>query len=247
MSQGGVSPYYRAALEVIARIERTQGEALDAAAQRIFRSLAEDGVLHIFGSGHSHAVAEEAFHRAGGLVPVNIIQEAFLTPLTSPAKSGRLERLPGIAGVLLDAADVRAGELLVVISNSGINAVPVEMAEGAKSRGLAVVAITSLAHAQSMASRAPSRQRLFEVADLVIDNCGLPGDGAVSYGGVAARVGPTSLLAGSYIINSLTCRIVERFLAAGMAPPVYASANVPGGDEHNRALEAKYRARIKGL
>lgn len=247
MSQGGVSPYYRAALEVIARIERTQGEVLDGAAQRIFRSLAEEGVLHIFGSGHSHAIAEEAFHRAGGLVPVNIIQEAFLTPLTPPGKSGRLERVAGIAAVLLDAADLRAGEVLIVISNSGINAVPVEMAEGAKSRDLSVVAITSLAHAQSVASRAPSGKRLFEVADCVIDNCGLPGDGAVSYSGVPARVGPTSFLSGAYIINSLTCRVVERFLDAGMTPPVYASANVPGGDEHNRALEAKCRSRIKGL
>jgi uncharacterized phosphosugar-binding protein len=96
-------------------------------------------------------------------------------------------------------------------------------------------------------SRHPSGKRLFEVADIILDNCGEPGDAAVRFEGFEGRVGPTSLLAGAYLINSLACRVVELFLAQGLTPPVYLSANVPGGDEHNQELEARYRGRIRGL
>lgn len=239
--------YHDAVLRLIETIERTQGEALERAADAVFRSLRAGGVLHVFGSGHSHALAEEAFHRAGGLVPVNAIQEVFLTPLTPPALSGQLERLPGLARLILDTHDLRPGEVLMVISNSGINAVPVEVALEGKARGLTVVALTSEHHSLVVESRHPSGKRLLEVADIVLDTCGQPGDATVSYDGFAGRVAPTSLLAGSYLINSLVCLVVERYLAEGLVPPVYMSANLPGGDEHNRALEARYRGRIRGL
>ncbi|MBI3003637.1 MAG: SIS domain-containing protein [candidate division NC10 bacterium] len=242
-----LSAYGPAARAVLDRIEATQGKALEAAADAVFASLKGGGVLHVFGSGHSHAVAEEAFHRAGGLVPVNLIQEAFLTPLTAARKSGHLERVSGIAAVLLEASGVKSGEVLLVISNSGINAVPVEMALEGKARGLTVIALTSVAHARATASRQASGKRLFEVADCVLDNCGEVGDAAVAYPNLKARVAPTSLLAGVYLLNNLVCRVVERFLDAGLTPPLYMSANVPGGDEHNRALEARYRDRIPGL
>jgi uncharacterized phosphosugar-binding protein len=242
-----VTRYHDTILRLLDRIAGTQAGALERAAQAVFASLKADGVWHLFGSGHSHALAEEAFHRAGGLVPVNAIQEVFLTPLTPPVLSGQLERVPGVAKILLDGHDLRPGEVLTVISNSGINAVPVEMALEGKARGLTVVALTGLEHSRRMASRHASGQRLFEVADIVLDNCGQPGDAAVAYDGVPARVAPTSLLAGSYLLNSLVCRVVELFLAAGLTPPVYLSANIPEGDEHNRRLEARYRGRIRGL
>jgi len=242
-----VTRYHETILRLLEQLANTQATALEDTAQAIFASLKTDGVWHVFGSGHSHTLAEEAFHRAGGLVPVNAIQEVFLTPLTPPAVSGQLERLPGVAKVLLDGHDLRPGEVLMVISNSGINAVPVEIALEAKARGLTVVALTSLAHSRRMRSRHASGKRLFEIADIVLDNCGVPGDGAVRYDGMPGRVAPTSLLAGSYLINSLVCRVVELFLAAGLAPPVYVSANVPEGDEHNHTLEARYRGRIRGL
>jgi uncharacterized phosphosugar-binding protein len=239
--------YTEVLLRLLDRIELTQGKALDRAADLIFQSLRQGGVLHIFGSGHSAAVAQEAFHRAGGLVPVNLIQEAFLTPLASPAISGRMERLSGIAGVLFDHHDLRSGETLIVVSNSGINAVPVEMALKAKERGLTVVAITSLTHARQVPSRHETGKRLFEIADIVLDNCGEAGDAAVTYPGWSGRVGPTSVIAGVFLLNLLTCKVVERYLAEGLTPPIYLSANVPGGDEHNRRLEEQYRGRIRLL
>ncbi len=242
-----MAPYYQTVMRLIAAIMQSQGDSLERAAQAVFESLLVDGVFHVFGSGHSHSLAEEAYHRAGGLVPVNAIQEAFLTPLTPPGMSGQLERVPGLAKIILDGHDLRPGEVLMVISNSGINAVPVEVALEGKARGLTVIALTSLAHSRGVPSRNASGERLFEIADIVLDNCGEPGDAAVRYEGLPGRVAPTSLLAGAYIINSLVCRVVELFLAKGLTPPVYLSANVPGGDEHNGRLEAKYRGRIRGL
>jgi len=239
--------YSQTVMRLIAAIMRSQAASLERAAQAVFASLSNGGVFHVFGSGHSHALAEEAYHRAGGLVPVNAIQASFLTPLTPPGVSGQLERVSGLAKIILDGHDLRSGEVLMVISNSGINAVPVEVALEGKGRGLTVIALTSLNHSRAVPARHPNGKRLFEIADIVLDNCGEPGDAAVQYEGLRGRVAPTSLLAGAYIVNSLVCRVVELFLAKGLPPPIYLSANVPGGDEHNRALEAKYRDRIRGL
>lgn len=237
-------PYTASVLGLLARIEETQREAMERAAEAIFGSLKQGGVLHVFGSGHSIGVAQEAFHRAGGLVPVNLIHGTFLTPLASPKVSGKMERLSGVASILLGRHDLRAGEVLMVVSNSGINAVPIEIALEGKQRGLFVIALTSLAHSRAVPARHPSGQRLFEVADLALDNCGEPGDAALAYPGWSGRAGPTSAVAGIFLMNRLVCRVVERYLAEGLTPPVYLSANLPGGDEHNRRLEEQYRSRI---
>jgi len=242
-----MTPYHKAVTRLLTAIAGSQAGNLERAAQTVFESLSSDGVFHVFGSGHSHTLAEEAFHRAGGLVPVNAIQEVFLTPLAPAGMNGQLERLPGVAKIILDSHDLRSGEVLMVISNSGINVVPVEVALEGKARGLTVITLTSVNHSRAVPARHPSGKRLLEIADIVLDNCGEPGDAAVRYDGLPGRVAPTSLLAGSYLINSLVCRVVELFLAKGLTPPVYLSANVPGGDEHNRKLEAKYRGRIRGL
>lgn len=241
--------YYEVVRDLLERAERTQGPSLDAAAEAAAGAIAAGRLLHVFGSGHSALVAAEAFHRAGGLVPVNAILEPFLSPFAPPRQAAALERLAGIAAILLDTHRVEAGDLILIASNSGINAVSVEMALKARSRGLAVVALTSVAHSLAESPRHPSGQRLFEVADHVLDNGGAPGDAVlpVPGGPPQARMGPTSGVIGAFLVNAWIVRTVERLAARGVTPPVYVSANVAGGDEHNREVEAPYRGRIRLL
>jgi uncharacterized phosphosugar-binding protein len=241
--------YYDVVRDLLERAERTQAAALEAAAEAAATAVAAGRLLHVFGSGHSALVAAEAFHRAGGLVPVNAILEPFLSPFAPPRQASALERLPGLAAALLDGHRLEKGDLLLVASNSGINAVPVEMALGAKARGLAVVAVTSVAHSKAEAPRHASGKRLFEVADHVLDNGGAPGDAAVPTPGgpPGAMMAPTSGVVGAYLVNAWVVRTAERLAARGVAPPVYVSANVAGGDRHNREAEAPYRGRIRLL
>ncbi len=241
--------YYEVVRDLLDRAERTQGPSLDAAADAAASAIAAGRLLHVFGSGHSALVAAEAFHRAGGLVPVNAILEPFLSPFAPPRQAAALERLPGVATALLDTHRVEAGDLILIASNSGINAVPVEMALKARGRGLVVVALTSVAHSLAEAPRHPSGYRLFEVADHVLDNGGVPGDAAlpVPGGPPELRVGPTSGVIGAFLVNAWIVRTVERLAARGITPPVYVSANVASGDARNREAEAPYRGRIRLL
>lgn len=230
--------YYEHIKEILARIVETQADRIQEAAGLIADLIARDGVLYILGSGHSLMVAAEGYHRAGGLVPVDVIHDPTF---------GRAERLEGYAKVLLDHYDVPTGGVVVITSNSGRNALPIEMALECKSRGIRTIAITSLAHSKSVSARHPSGKRLFEIADVVIDNCGVPGDAILEMEGLPGRFCATSAVAGAFIIQSVIAQTVENLVRMGVEPPVLISANIDGGDEHNKRIAARYRGRIKGL
>ena len=219
---------------------------IEAAVTQSYGCLRAGGVLHAFGSGHSAAGAIELFHRAGGLVPVNGILEAFLSPFTAPGKSGKFERLSGVGAILVEQYDVRSGEVLFVFSNSGVNSVPIEIATAAQAKGATVIAVTSRRHAASTPSRHASGKKLADLANVVIDNGAREGDAAIEYlpGKFAAA---TSGMVNAYVVNRVVAGVVDRFVRDEIEPPVYLSANLPGGDAHNATLEAKYRERLKGL
>jgi uncharacterized phosphosugar-binding protein len=187
--------------------------------------------------------AEEIFHRAGGLCCINAIID--------PALSGHgpfgtaLERTPGYIPVLLSQYDFRAGEHLIVISNSGINAAPVEAALYGKEHGLVVTAITSLTHSRSVASRHSSGKKLYELADHVIDNCGPAGDALLEVPGVEERICATSTVTTALIMNMLMAEVVGRLVAAGMTPPVLRSANLPGAAKTYQERCADLERRIR--
>jgi uncharacterized phosphosugar-binding protein len=221
---------------------RSQSAALETASQHIYKSLKVGGVFHVFGTGHAHMIAEELFHRAGGLIPVNAMLEEYLMPHMGPSRTGPLERLTGLAEIIFNAYDLRAGEPFMAISNSGINAVTVEMAELAKKKGLHTIAITSLTHSKGVPSRAG--KKLYEVVDTVIDTGTPVGDAAVSISTSDVRVAPLSAAIGVVIAQLLVARVSELFAEAGEVPPVYQSANTPGGDARNKVLEEKYKSRV---
>ncbi|MCL4514184.1 MAG: SIS domain-containing protein [Firmicutes bacterium] len=239
--------YFQIVRKLMARVEETQVAAIDKAAEVIADTIAKGGVLHIFGTGHSHMLGEELFYRAGGLVPVNMIFEPGLMLHQGAAKSTRLEKLPGYAKIILEEAGTRAGEPIIILSNSGINAVPVEMALEAKAQGLVVIALSSLAMATAAQPRHSSGKKLFEVADICLDNCVIPGDAVLELPGLAQKVGPISTLLGALILNVLIIRVIERLIEAGQVPPVFMSSNLPGGAEYNEKVMARYRQHIRGL
>ncbi len=231
--------YFARVSELLQRIRRTQAGALEKAACLVADTVERGGIMYAFGSGHSASAAIELYFRAGGLTCCDVIYDKTF---------GRAERLSGYAEVLLESYPIGPNDLLIVISNSGRNALPVEMALEGRKRGVATVGITSLAHSLSVQPRNAAGLRLCEVCDVVIDNCGLPGDAIVTAGdGDPVRVGPTSTLAGVFILNSIVCAAVDELHCRNIRPPVLISANLDEGDTHNEPYLNQLKGRIRGL
>ncbi|MSU35883.1 MAG: sugar isomerase domain-containing protein [Pedosphaera sp.] len=227
-------------------VETTQRPAIEQAAHWVAEALARDRFLWAFGTGHSHMVAEEIFYRAGGLARGAPILEPKLMLHEQAIEATYLERRSGYAREILAQHPLAAGDVLVVASNSGRNAVPIEMALGGQALGLKVIGITNLTQSRQWPSRHASGKRLFEVVDLPIDTCGIDGDAAITLEGFPHRVGPPSSLTGLMIINLMVVQAIEYCVQAGHPPEVYISSNTQGDDHNNRLLE-KYRTHIRHL
>lgn len=227
--------YLDKAIALLRDIRETQLASIKEAGRLCSAALKGGGLIHVFGTGHSHMLAEEVFVRAGGLLPVNAILVGDLMLHEGGLRSGPMEKVPGLAEVLLDREPVRPGDVMIVASNSGLNAVPVEMAELARQRGLRVIAITSLAQSHSTPSRAPSGKRLFEVAEVVIDNHAPAGDAVLPIPGAAEelRMTATSTVSGVAIIQAVMAETVARLAAEGVEAPLLVSSNIQGASERN--------------
>jgi uncharacterized phosphosugar-binding protein len=225
---------------------RDQGPNIEAAAKVMAGCIAEGGIVHVFGSGHSHMMAEEVFHRAGGLFAFNAMLDINLTNFGT-LKAGMVERTEGYARVIITSFDVRPGEVVVVVSNSGINAVPIDLAIEARKIGARVIAVTSAGNYASAASRHSSGKKLAEVADLTVDSRVPVGDAILLLEGLQAPVAASSTVLGAALMNAMVAQTAEELLAMGQQPPVIVSMNVPGGDEHNARLTEKYRPRLQLL
>ncbi|MCA9839191.1 MAG: SIS domain-containing protein [Trueperaceae bacterium] len=220
-------------------------EQIEQAAGWLCETLRQDGLLYVTGTGHSHMLAEEVFYRAGGLAAVHPLLDNALMLHEGAIRSSSVERLEGFAQILLKDTDLSARDLLIVASNSGRNAFPIEIVLEAKKRGCKTVAITSLEHSRQVASRHSSMKRLFELADLVIDNAAPYGDAGLSLEGLETKVGPVSSITGIFLMNAIVVRAVELVLQAGVQPEIFVSANVEGNQS---TVDIKrWQARIKRL
>ena len=233
-----MSEYLERITGLLARIEREESVALAAASDAVADVICRDGLVHIFGCGHSHLAALDTFYRAGGLACVSPVLDEDLMLHDGAAKSSRMEKTPGIAQEVFRRHGAKPGDLFVVVSASGTNAAPVEMLRSAKAAGVRTVAVASSAY------RAHGGVLLDE-ADIPID-CKVPhGDAVVDVGD--AKMGGLSTYASLFIVNTILIEGARKALARGVTPPVYVSGNVEGGTARNIALEERYFGRVKRL
>jgi uncharacterized phosphosugar-binding protein len=225
--------YFNALKDLLNRIESEQMLKIRDAGLLVSSAVADQGVLHVFGSGHSHMMAEEAFFRAGGLVPVNAILDERLAFFSGAYESTLREREPGYAQTILSRENIQSKDVAIVVSNSGRNAVPIEMALELQYRGLTVIAITNVQQSMRSSSRHASGKRLCDIADIVIDNCVAPGDAALDLPGTPYRIGPTSTVAGATIINAIIIEAAVELQRLGLPVPIFPSANVESHSADN--------------
>ena len=234
-----MSVYLDKIAELLARIEREEANALSSASDAVAEVICRDGLVHVFGCGHSHLPALDAFYRAGGLACVSPLLDEDLMLHDGAAKSSRMEKMPGIAAEAFRRARVDSSkDILVVISASGKNAAPVEMLRAAKAAGVKTIAISSSAYKAHGGV-------LLDEADIAID-CKVPyGDAVIEVGD--ANMGGLSTYASLFILNSVLIEGAKKAMEKGSVPPIYTSGNVEGGTARNIALEERYFGRVKRL
>ncbi|WP_448710348.1 sugar isomerase domain-containing protein [Microbacterium profundi] len=242
------SDLFREANDRLTRLTAdAEAGALDPAIELMVAALDAGGVIHAFGTGHSEAFAMEISGRAGGLIPTNKFALRDLVmhgDREVDVLTSALEREPWLVDELMATVPVGEGDVFMIASNSGVNGSIVGAALWAKERGHSVIAVTSMEHTMRVEPKHPSGKRLADVADVVIDNLAPYGDTTLEVsGGIGA--GAISSITAAFIAQLLTLGVARTIADRGETPPMYISANIPGGDEHNSVLEDRYRGRIR--
>ncbi len=239
------SLFFREIDKLLCELRTSQEGNILRASDVISECIEKEHLVHAFGTGHSYLLVREISFRAGSLAAVSPIYDFSLSGGLQLEKSTYLERLDGYAKILMDYVDPHEGDAFIIISNSGRNAVPVEMAIAARAKRLPVVAVTSVAYSSSLSPRNHAGKRLYEVADVVLDTRTKPGDASVSLPGLRQNVGATSTIAGAYLLNAVFVQTTARLLEMGMDPPVLCSANVDQGMQRNEEIFRAYRPRMR--
>jgi uncharacterized phosphosugar-binding protein len=243
--QGSI--YWDALFRAMHEIRAKETGAIERSAQLCADAIAGGGVIHTFGTGHSALSAADTFFRAGGLACVNAILEQGFSVNGGCLFTAWAERQSGIAGLILDRYDLRAGEPLIVFSNSGVNCVPVEVAFEARVRGLFVIGITSRSYCEAVAAERNLERTLITECDIVIDNHSTVGDAVVPIPGSGLSVASISSITASLIYNLIVEQLAHNLSERRVSIPTFMSLNVPGAKEHNEKLINRYRPRIRNF
>lgn len=251
MNEFSFQRYLSSVIEIFNRIENTQSENIKKAADLMADCTKKGGIIHAFGAGHSHLVAEDVFWRGGTLANIHAILEPGITGHVEITKSEYMEKLEGIGKIIVDYHRLNSPDIIIVISNSGNNIVPIDVAIEASKRGVKVIAITSLDYTNHLKTLHPSGHKLKDVADVVIDNCCPIGDAVLSFKDLPMKIGAVSTVAGTLIVHSLIVQAVENLLKQGVRPDVYFNgslmANSKEVEEYNKKIIDKYYLRIRNL
>ena len=228
--------YFENVKTIVSTIQAEESESIATAGKKIAESTAQGGIVHLFGSGHSVLASLETYIRAGAFSNSKpVIQEMGID---------RYERLPGIGKTIISKYDGQPGEVLIIFSNSGKNPLPIEIAQGAKEKGMFTIGISSKQHSQKVQTGQP---KLADLVDLSIDTHVPYGDASVTLDGTNLKTGPLSTLANVTILHAIFCEAAEVLMADGELPPVRISRNTPEGDAYNRRFIEKYASRIPEL
>jgi uncharacterized phosphosugar-binding protein len=226
---------------------KDQLQPIHKAALAFAETIDNEGYIYVFGTGHSHLMAEELFYRAGGLTRIYPILEESLMLHNGAIKSTEIERLSEYAAVIAEQYKFSDKDTIVICSNSGRNNIIVEMAYLAKEKGMKVIALTNLNHAKSVTSRHNSGLKLYQIAEIVLDNQGVIGDACISTPLLKGNTGATSTVIGAAILHAIEITTIEMLLNKGLSPEIFQSSNIDGGDEINKKYFDLYRDKIKPL
>jgi uncharacterized phosphosugar-binding protein len=240
--------YIQHVQEIINKVNSEQSVNIESAAKIMAEAITRGHTIFAFGCSHAGILVEELFYRTGGLAVINPIFNPTLMLNTRPVTlTSRMERLEGFGTEIIDSSPMTTGDVVLIHSVSGRNPVSIDAALEAKKKGAYVIALTNLTYSKRVASRHSSGKNLYQVADLVIDNCGDFEDSSIPVEGLNQKVAPTSTAVGALIVNSILVETVAILVDNGISPPVFHSANVDGGDEANRQIFVKYKDQIHYL
>lgn len=240
-----VKAYFDNFQSVIQKIVETQSEKLHQGAQLLADAALSGHNIFAFGCSHAGLLALELYYRTGGMALVNPVRAPGLNLDIDPATmTSQMERLNDYGRIIVDNQPLGEGDVIIIHSVSGRNTVTIDVAMRAREKGAKVIALTNMNTTTATKSRHPSGTNLYQNADLVLDNCGCLGDSSLDIPGVMEKVAPTSTAAGAAMLNAMVAQAVELITAAGGVAPVFVSANLDGGDEHNKHMLAQYRDHI---
>ena len=243
--------YFQTMNEVVQKAYDTQGDNIMAAAKILAECTKNDGIIHMFGCGHSSLVTEDVFWRSATLANVHAIFESGVAGINEITKTSRLEKVEGLGRILVEYNRLAPPDVLVCFSNSGNNAGTVDAALAAQERGLPVIAFTNVEYADQLTTHHSSGKKLKDIADVVIDNCSIIGDAAVKLDGLDVKVGATSTIPVVYMLAALLVQTCDELLRQGITPDVYYNGHLAYERDdvkvHNDALVDKYYRRMRNL
>ncbi len=244
--------YYKKIIENLEQVNKTEEPNIDAAASLMADAIANDRLIHVYGGGgHTTLPVGEMFFRAGGLANIDPVMEPALSVFNQALKYLELERTVNFGASIVKYYKLQKDDVLIIFHNIGINPATIDAAEEAKREGAKIIAVSSSYWQEEMPKdhfiRHPSGKNLFDLADVCINDYNPVGDAAVVVPGFETPIAPISNIVDFYIAHMLEIKTVAECVRRGIKPPVWSSANVPGGDEKNAALIEKYRPRVKML
>ena len=238
--------YLSTTIQLLSRIQDEEIDAIEKAAKLIADAIEQGHCLFAFGCTHSSLPIQDLVYRAGGFMLVNPLFGPGITALDiKPTTiSSAMEQMEGYAKVILDNSPIKTGDVLILVSVSGRNAVPVELAQLAKDRGIKIIGVSSREYSEAVKSRHPSGKKMNDFADIILDNKAPKGDAVLEAKEVPQKFSPVSGVTSIALLQTLIAATIEDLLSRGIVPPIFLAANVDGGADYNARLIKQYHDRI---